>query len=204
MAKLKINDLPNNTELDTDDSFEISKHNGGSRFSAHINYSDMLSAIEEDLTPIHDLPSTSGLDGEDSFEISKFNGGSRFPAHINYNDMLAVIEGDLDLSSNLNLTDSGSNSNGYYRVYSDGFKEMWGVRTSGIPDDSTTTISFPIAFSNVSSVNVVCKERLNPVSDPAIVLQKTITVNNFRVEAHGTWASSDGENDGIWWSARGY
>tara|TARA_R110002020_G_scaffold407511_1_gene617517 strand:- start:681 stop:1274 length:594 start_codon:yes stop_codon:yes gene_type:complete len=197
MAKLKINDLPNNTELDTDDSFEISKHNGGDRFSAHINYSDMLSAIEEDLTPIHDLPSTSGLDDEDSFEISKFNGGDRFPAHINYNDMLAEIEADLTS----NLVDSGSNANGYFREYSDGYIEQWGT-TPTVVRNSVTVIPFAVPFTDTASMMVfaMCDTNiaLGASQDSGESSASTYTINNF------TLGSAVNQNTTFKWFAGGY
>lgn len=46
------------------------------------------------------------------------------------------------------LVESGSNSNGYYRKYSDGFIEQWGKCTLNY--DNTTTVNLPIAFSNTN------------------------------------------------------
>ena len=48
------------------------------------------------------------------------------------------------------IVETGQNSNGYYRKYSDGFIEQWGVITSKIKENSEVVIELPTSFNNIN------------------------------------------------------
>ena len=65
---------------------------------------------------------------------------------ISNNDLLSKLQ-------NLNksyLVESGNSSNGYYRKYSDGFIEQWGITTIAGTHGSKYDINFPISFKNTN------------------------------------------------------
>lgn len=54
----------------------------------------------------------------------------------------------IPLAPNAYVTSTWISGTSGYRVWSDGYKEQWGIYRQGVGDDRTATITFPIAFSN--------------------------------------------------------
>ena len=58
-------------------------------------------------------------------------------------------------NSGATVTSSGSNANGYYRIWSDGYKEQWmsiGTVSSSGYGSTDQVVTFPIAFTNAASI----------------------------------------------------
>ena len=69
------------------------------------------------------------------------------------NGQVALI-GPLSTSGNTAVVvASGSNANGHYRIWSDGYKEQWGIFNGGAMEP--VQINFPTQFSNENTVSVV-------------------------------------------------
>ena len=57
-------------------------------------------------------------------------------------------------SESMSLTSSGLNGSGYWRLWSDGFKEQWGESSTLTSSSSPKVLYFPIAFTDVASIEV--------------------------------------------------
>ena len=96
------------------------------------------------------------------------------------------------------VTSTGSNANGYYRVWDDGYIEQWFRTDKGSAD--RVTITYPLAFTDAASISVVISDRRgidNGGSDSASHLDGVNQLTSFTVSAY-TLA------DVICWRAGGY
>ena len=94
------------------------------------------------------------------------------------------------------VIESGSNSNGWYRKWSDGFIEQWNVLTS---NQKNQTINLPISFSNTTYYVNFIQYRPNASSagwDYHYVVRTSITKSSFQINV--------ADADGISWYACGY
>jgi hypothetical protein len=87
----------------------------------------------------------------------------------------AYVQSQTSISGDV-VTSSGSNSNGNYRVWSDGFKEQWGQTTTIASSTSPKVQTFPVAFA----------------STPKNV---QVTRNTLRVWSYGNEAYANRENN---------
>ena len=94
------------------------------------------------------------------------------------------------------VIESGSNDNGWYRKWSDGFIEQWGFRTS---NTTNQTINLPTSFSNTSYyVNFIQYRQLQSSAgwNYHYVIRTSVTKSSFQINVADT--------DGINWYACGY
>lgn len=96
------------------------------------------------------------------------------------------------------LVNSGSNANGYYRVYSDGFIEQWGT-TPVLPENASTVVPFPISFVGTNyHIDAIWKNSVD--TDQSKVLNThTPQTSQFTIINAGGSSSSV-----AYWSAQGY
>jgi hypothetical protein len=85
---------------------------------------------------------------------------------------------------------SGSNTNGYWEKDPTGLIRQWGY--AGV---SNTTISFPMAFTNLSSVEVLASN--NHVNSGSPIAVSSVGLSSF-------YASNSGGSDALDWFAIGY
>ena len=89
---------------------------------------------------------------------------------------------------------SGSNANGYYRIWSDGYKEQWGEVVE------TYKRSFPVSFSNFSSINLTASWNSSPNSaSGAASTCIVLNASEFGVAVGGTTTTNR-----LYWTAKGY
>ena len=99
------------------------------------------------------------------------------------------------------VVSTGSNANGYYREWSDGYKEQWGT-SALITYTQEGTVTFPIPFTDVSSLSV----RASPVLDPVVgnffdygdTSLTNVAIGSFNIKAGGAGTNV------YKWSAQGY
>ena len=94
------------------------------------------------------------------------------------------------------VIESGSNDNGWYRKWSDGFIEQWNVLTS---NQKNQTINLPISFSNTTYYVNFIQYRPNASSagwNYHYVVRTSITKSSFQINV--------ADADGISWYACGY
>ena len=94
------------------------------------------------------------------------------------------------------VIESGSNSNGWYRKWSDGFIEQWNVLAS---NQTKQTINLPVSFSNTTYYVNFIQYRPNTGSagwDYHYVIRTSVTKSSFQLNV--------ADADGISWYACGY
>ena len=100
----------------------------------------------------------------------------------------------------VSLTSSGSNTNGYYRIWSDGYKEQWDYVISNNAN-SSMTINFPVAFADVAGWNVQITDRADTGDtggvDYAAGISQARSVSSFTL-------TRNSNHYGFFWVARGY
>ena len=82
---------------------------------------------------------------------------------------------NIGASTGATVTSSGSNSNGYYRIWSDGYKECWRQGTMS----KNSTITFPVAFTTTASVGVMCSHFGTTSDNYYDVYARSVTISNF-------------------------
>lgn len=107
------------------------------------------------------------------------------------------IEGLIEkLNSMKYVVETGSNENGWYRKWSDGFIEQWGIFDT---NNRPQTINLPISFSNTSYYINCIPRRTNTGSagwNYHIIIKSSVTESSFQI------LIADG--DGLNWYACGY
>lgn len=76
------------------------------------------------------------------------------------------------------VIESGSNSNGSYRKYNDGFIEQWG-------EDSAVTNTFPIPFTKSCTVTAIYVGTTNNNNEPPRLNSKSLTEFQFSLKFTG-------------------
>ena len=76
------------------------------------------------------------------------------------------------------VTNTGSNGNGYYRLWSDGYQECW----IDISTSASGTWTYPVAFSTLGSVNIQLTSRDTTYNSEFSTVIKTgyVTTSNMR------------------------
>lgn len=96
------------------------------------------------------------------------------------------------------LVDSGSNANGYYRVYSDGFIEQWGT-TPVLPENASTVVPLPISFVGTDyHIDAIWKNSTD-IDQTKVLNTHTPQTSQFTIINAGGSSSSV-----AYWSAKGY
>ena len=119
---------------------------------------------------------------------------------ISNNDLLGKLQ-------NLNksyLVESGNNSNGYYRKYSDGFIEQWGITTIAGTHGSKYDINFPISFKNTNYTftHSIQDMTYSTLSGVIYLILKNVYTNKINIQYGIT---SDGTSQAkVFWYACGY
>jgi hypothetical protein len=114
-----------------------------------------------------------------------------------------VALGNHTHGGSLSLASSGSNSNGYYRVYSDGYREMWGETSTINSSGSPKVLSFPTPFTNAASIEVqLTCHRTRVWSYGNELYARNETTTNCIIECSG----HDGgpQSREVFWRASGY
>ena len=65
--------------------------------------------------------------------------------------------------SNSYVVETGNNSNGFYRKYSDGYIEQYGFVS--VPVDGSRAITYPVKFTNLSSIMIQCTVNKTVIDD---------------------------------------
>ena len=144
---------------------------------------------------------TPSSHGHNKSEISDLGSAAGYDAGAN-EGQVALIGSPASSGRTAVVVATGSNANGMYRIWSDGYKEQWG-RTLG-SSGTGTIVYFPVAFSNLNSIHVNLGAldntgngfELIAIHDKGIVGQE-MTTTSFH--CYGTNGAHTGQ-----WKAAGY
>lgn len=100
------------------------------------------------------------------------------------------------------VTATGSNANGQYRVWSDGFREMWGF-TSSITRPGNLVHNFPIAFTTLNSITVNVSRQLVASTDVGALTVESIGLTSVTIGNPYVYSGA-GQNSPAIYHAKGY
>ena len=129
------------------------------------------------------------------------------PAASDWSDRLATTAFVRGLISGINTDPTpyfwnrSFGTNGY-QVFPGGLILQWGQYNAMISKDGTV-IYFPIAFPT-ACLSVTIGTKLVTVTDPGGIYLRYPSNTSFIAELFGTWYSTPGKNDGMYWMAVGY
>lgn len=106
----------------------------------------------------------------------------------------AFVQSQIGASVGDTVTSSGTNSNGYFRLWSDGFIEQWLYVQN--PSTPSITVTFAVAFSNTATVYIIGQQaHSSAVNEPTTLdfpsnsRPGSITATNFKVFNQGAGAN---------------
>jgi len=115
----------------------------------------------------------------------------------NTGEFLSCVNGVWTKAGGMTITSAGSNSNGLWRIWSDGYKEMWSTSTFTLSSQQTRTHSFPKHFSQTPIVTVMDVRRVDSLLN--VSLRSTPTTSTFRATNSGGCCTKT-----YMWRASGY
>lgn len=115
----------------------------------------------------------------------------------NTGEFLSCVSGVWTKAGGMTISSAGSNSNGQWRIWSDGYKEMWSTSTFTLRSQQTRTHSFPQRFSQTPIVTVMDVRRVDSLLN--VSLRSTPTTSTFRATNSGGCCTKT-----YMWKASGY
>ena len=104
------------------------------------------------------------------------------------------------------VIETGSNNNGWYRKWSDGFIEQWGIlnKTTSAGSELRGTITLPTSFSSTNYIIQITSYRIdiNPYNPCYFGAYQITSKNSFIYRCQGI--NNSQYIDGISWYACGY
>ena len=98
------------------------------------------------------------------------------------------------------VINSGSNGNGFWRIWSDGFIQQWGNQYQDVSYEPKRYL-FPIGFENADSISIA----LNSYRGQESGNTSSFTITKSLVDRHGfTAESSNNVSNGMFFMAEGY
>jgi len=129
-------------------------------------------------------------------QITKLAGNGVVPLAIDDTGTVTATTGSATVIS------SGSNANGEYRIYSDGFKEQWGDVSTTSSGGSPLVQVFPVAFDSPPTNAQVTMHRTRLWNYGVETYAHSETTTTVTLECSANNGSAVSRQ--VFWSARGY